>query len=102
MAQMVTARMASEMRRQRARGMTRSDIAAHHGVSEGAVQRHTKDVPPPPQGWMRPGRKRIVDREQAARLRQRGYTLSAIAERYGVSAVAVSSALRAGSANIAV
>jgi hypothetical protein len=85
----ITTAMVKDMRARRARGESRAKIAKAVGGSEGAVQYHTDDVPPPEGGWSSGGHKSIASFEAIMRMRRAGFTYAEIGENYGLSASAI-------------
>lgn len=91
----LTIRQVTEMRKLRATGVSLSELAARYDVSDVAIHRHVKDVPPPPGGWKKSGSPRRFDRARAARLKAQGATYAELGARFGVSPWSVFKGLKA-------
>lgn len=85
----ITAKQRGEIRRMRAEGVSRRQVAARLGVTESAVQRHARDVPPPPGGWAVGRHEPTLNHDKILRMRRAGFSLREIAQDVGCSQAAV-------------
>lgn len=89
----LTARQVAEMREHRREGVPQSTLAAWYDVAPNTVQHHTKNIPPPPEGWGK-GYKQKLDLEKAVRMKAEGYSRKEIALRFSCAPNYITDALR--------